>query len=266
MSVPWTGEEQLTRRLHVLQYVAASGKATSFTGYGSAAVTLVDAGWAMPAITMEPVDTAQIAGTITLPAGFSSLWVLTTRVRFPDGVSIAPSTIVNAPPAFDHLLPAIPEARGCLFAQILPTGGTGTAIRADIPLPATDVSLAVPSTLPAPLSPEEGATGIGPGSELRVNEVPNAVYVVLVYPDSGSSTSPTVRIVSRESSVIIPDVTPFGLSFESQAVHAWSTMAFVGPSDADPDPQLPVPYMAGDLCAVERLDVTSAGARKFTTP
>jgi hypothetical protein len=263
----WGGASTTSGTFHALQYTRAGDLVTAFHGYASKSLTVsdgdtVDLG--MPV--MDSVAAAHLSGTTSTEGASFEVAQIASAVSFLDGGAMELNGQTAALDTFDHLLPGALGAKGRVTVTALSSDVVGAAgiilTRAGLALPTTDLEIIVPDLpLPLPLSPAAGAGGVGEGSELVFEDVPNAVHLV-TFGSASFSGMTTLWVVTTEDHVRLPDLAPYGVELDPEADYQWWVRSYVGYASVD---DLAVPELFAEIQRGLRDSVAAVGPRRAAT-
>ena len=266
--VEWISNAPASGTLHALQYARTGGLATGFLAYGSYGMSLTNSGnnVVTGAIAMNEIDEHEVSGTITGGGDDLTVLAVASSVSFSQAGELDVSLHATAATTFEHLLPDVPGARGCVMVQAGSaelSGGVAIATRTELDLPATEVVIELPDVgFPVPMSPAAGAADVGAGSELVWRDVDDAVHLVSFQPTGVDGAR--VRVVTADDRAVLPDLAPYGVSFTSESDYGWRVVSDLTASSTD---AVAAEGMAAlsSLCTTDRM-VLLTPARAAVTP
>jgi len=244
LSVNWGGGASRQTTLFALSVTVDSNTnlPITYTGYSVAPLTL-DNG--TPKLGVDStlastnLSTVAVSGTVTPPSGYvlsnaSTLTTLqvgqSTVLRFASGGTGA--ALVYGPDVTSVNVPQ--DASGTFDYALVARAEPGTATNDDVYTVA--VASATPSgpnaltlpTPPGPITPADGATGVGPGTDLSWESLAGSIYAVTLSPTSGSTSDPEIILVTAATHATLPDVSELGVQLPSGTQYDYG-VASIGP-------------------------------------
>lgn len=209
----YLGTTTPTATLHALRLQPGVDVPTIPIAYGSSGPRSVFSEFPM---TMAPVASASVAGTVTPLAGaITDAWV-GAAANFGGGARILLGTSVAAAPAFKFALPTGVGATADLMVAALTDNGRSYTLKKGI-APGSSAITINSLPVPTPTSPAAGATGIKAGSTFSWTGVPGAVYAVVI----GGYV-----VFTTSTSISLPDFVAIGAAPSSVAMSLWSVFAY----------------------------------------
>lgn len=208
--------------VRALEWVPASGLPTSFIGYGTAAVTLVEG---------VNITAAPVVGTIANGAIFAAISDLDLTwlsfglwITWPDGS--ASLIVKDALDGARGAMIATPDIAGASFAVLAERGlnPTAWAWRRGLAATSTPAEIVLPSA-PAFSAPASSAT-VELSTDFTFGPLADSVYMVAFEPST--FIGPRFYVVTRSTTVRIPDFSWTGLALPTAASLRASVFA-IGP-------------------------------------
>jgi hypothetical protein len=218
VDVKWVGPTATTGNLHALQWSPIGvGTPTEYRGYGvTSGVTVANGGNAQANVVMSAVATANIAGSISVPAGFT-LQYKTLSIDFSDGASFAIGEDNTAATSFSYLVPTGIGSTASVAAQAsLSTQGQSMVSLAGIPPGTTNAVVTIP-TPAVPVAPADGATGVTGATDFSWTGLPNAVQVVFFKAPGKAS----YYVVTTGTTTKLPDLSARGEPLPAATSYLW---------------------------------------------
>ena len=221
----WGGPVASDLHITALQYqLGPDDAAANFTGYGTITAPVVTGDTLINQdIVLGPVATTTISGTMSLPAGVSGA-VGIVLIGLPGDGFLTLPTALSLSPTFSFQAPDAPGlTRGLLLFGVAGTANQVTVSRTDLPAPATNLDLVLPTPTGLVL-PVSGATGVDHATQFRVTASPgDRVFRVAFGPTTGPG--PKIRVHTTSSTVRIPDLSAWGMGLPAGAEYEWSVRA-----------------------------------------
>lgn len=235
MSISWPGPATTTGTIYALQFQAASGLpvAAGYKGYGvKSGVVLTDGN---PLInqfdTLQTVATAQMTGTVTLPAGYT-IYVKQMHLRLSSFSSLQIFNDATPTGTLSYYTPNIPGT-SLVLAVGAQAGGGGSSqsvmLRPNIAPGASGVAITLPVS-PEHSLPISGATGVDTTVTFSWTAYSGGVHLVVF---AGGGGDPTYYIFSAGTSTSIPNLQPFGLGLPLNRPYNWQIYGFAPFSNVD---------------------------------
>jgi len=228
-SVSWAGSATRPTTLYALTaHLDSNSLPTSYTGFGSLSLDLQDAtpasGLTVP---LNSVATASMDGTFAVPAGYTlgNAGVLLRLGNADSGAMIgvpAANLTIGGSSTGNH----VPVLSGTIAYGLAAAADDGAGSDAfawtPVPGPGTTSTLTVPPAS-EPVEPADNATGIAAGATFTWTKVPDALYVAWLEP--GSSSYPTVLVVTTKTSITLPDLSVVNRPLPSNVDYGYSVLA-----------------------------------------
>lgn len=266
--VDWGTGTNVAGAIHALQWqVNAAGRPTSYFGYARVDnVTLVN-GNNHPAVNvpLAAVQTAQISGLVTTPAGYAARRPFLVEMTF--GKSPIPLASVAPDAAWSYLVPSLPGATFTVTGAAFEETGSLVLSRRLVGLAAgaRDVNVDFPLP-PLPAVPADNASGVSTATrfEWTAYAAPSAVYRVIFTPNAG--TQPRFFVVTTATSATLPDLSTLGLGLPSFATYRWrvDALAPVADINAAASAASPLSPPAADVAGTAAF-YSDGGPRTFIT-
>lgn len=226
-SVNWNGASTTTGTIHALQWqVDGTGFPVTFKGYGSkASVALSNGGtFAGQNVVMSPIVTTSVAGSVTVPAGYT---IGTRSVIVSLGTS-GGIQILNdgtGTGSFTYNVPNVSGATLRITAQGTKAPSIlSSAFRVGVALNATGVAVTVPAA-PEYSLPVAAATGVNTTTDFAWTALVNGVHYVIF---TGPAGQPRYQVVTTGNTAKIPNLSTVGLALPTSAAYTWAILA-IGP-------------------------------------
>lgn len=221
-SVPvlrWDGASSTRAQLVVLQvHLNASGLVDDFTGLATLDVPVGD-GDSLSGLTfqLEAVDTVLVGGTVDVPPGYTLVGKI-IYLRHTSGV-FWPLPADDGPlNPFSLATVGVPDVSTTLLVSLAtPHGGGVVVVLPDVPVPASNLSIDVPSETTL-LSPNDGAVGALHETLFTVSPDVDRVYEFTWEPQG---VGPEIELLTNDPVATPPDLTPYGLPVPSGEIYHW---------------------------------------------
>jgi hypothetical protein len=210
-------------RLHALHLqVDAEDRPTGVLGYGTLPLTLAaNATLVRIAPSGPPPASVALQGSFAL-AGGGVLETLFVGVRVGDQ-GVVP--LYLGPPSgatIGFVSPVLGPSRLHVAAQVTFPAGHGYGWAVVDPRASFGLALAAP---PQPLAPADGATAVTAATPFTVLGDADRVYE-FTWRQTGTVDGMSVRLLTRSTSVTLPDLTPVGLAWAAGGTYGWSVAAW----------------------------------------
>jgi hypothetical protein len=219
----WGGGATADVHVRAIGYTAGpDGNPIDFTGLGEADATVAQGTTVVRDLTMgaAPAKTT-ISATLNAPLG-STLGAVALSVMIDPKHAFPIATLATAPIAPSFAAPDVPGATYVVFATAASAGGD-SYLAWDVGLTAGATATPAFRQAPVLLSPAAAATGVTAATKF---EVSNPSGGVLTFEFAPISTGPTFYVVTKETSVTIPDLTSVGLALPAAASYHWTSSSF----------------------------------------
>lgn len=223
LSLNWLGPASTTGNLHVLQTQlhSVTGLPVAYTGYQTKQGVVVAASGTttMQDMTMNSVTTANLSGTVTVPAQYT-LDGNVIFLAFADKANLILASDSSTPSAFSYLMPANISATVTLLSLAVDatTNVTSGAFVAGVMPNASGVSVVVPAGS-TPGSPPDAATSVTTATNFTWTAYTGGINIIALV---GSGTNPTYYIYTAATTTTIPNLTAQGLPLPSGGVaYSW---------------------------------------------
>jgi hypothetical protein len=254
LDVSWYGPAASTGgTLSALQVQSDdSGLPVAYPGYGMTSASLTTPGETSVSLALNPVSSAVLTGSVTLPPGFHLLSI-EGQLGVPNS-ALAPDLFLDStqPATFSYVMPSI--AGTTLSISALATAAENVfwlAAAAGLAADASAVSLdcAGPPTL---LSPADGQTGVTTATAFSWSAYPNAVYRLLLG---------TLTVWTASKTLTLPDLSSVNFQVAPSTQYTWqvSASAPYASIDALAAPQATAMQAQSLFCEADSLP------RSFTT-
>lgn len=242
-AIKWGPDDPLQTTLYALRVITdGSGNPSSYTGYGSLAVTLHNGdtltGLAIPT---QAVGTAALGGTISAPAGYNlSGGAAVVRLGPSSGGTLVGLPLANLVPPGSFSNTMVPVASGISYGLVASandgSGGDFTAAWDAVTAPNPSASLMLPSAA-LPTAPADNAVNVAPGTAFSATTLAGSIYLFRLAPNG--STGPTVTLVTANPSTTLPDLSAINRALPSSTaytlqVYAVGSFASMNAAAADP--------------------------------
>ena len=223
----WEGSSSQRFNLHALE---SNGGAlpTRYTGFGTASITLEDAGQGATAtaeIDLAPVDEADVTGTVAVADGIAPSLRPSMTLTLPDGAHVTlGDEAALTPGAFEFAIPDLDgatvrlgfEAGDMITGELVGPRSDYTAL---VALPAKDLTVELPAAV-VPVEPAEAAT-IDHTTRFRWEPLAGGDHYGLSLICAWDGGNVNYRVVeTTDTEVILPDIP--GLLIGPNARCAWS--------------------------------------------
>ncbi|HVE81189.1 MAG TPA: hypothetical protein VND93_00005 [Myxococcales bacterium] len=228
LPVGWAGAATVAGRVHALQFSWQGSLPASFTGYGSAGVTLSGGGTFAPAISMAPITSGTITGMVALPSAYS---VIGKQYAIHlDGIRAMAINDATASDSFTYVVPNVTGAE--LSAVVVAGDPLGNAIiHTSAPVPAGGAIRLAPRPAPELILPANGARDVGQSMTFSWSTFEGGIHRVAFAEDGGSGYR--VTVFTRDGSTTLPDLSALGLSIPRGAPFRWSVTGIAPVSGTD---------------------------------
>jgi hypothetical protein len=230
----WAGPTVFTGTLRALQYVKGpSGTPSAYRGYGERPnVSVVHSSTvAAQDVVMTGVSTANLSGTVALPAGYA-LNFRAVSARFSDGAAFGLGAETALGAAFNVLTPS---SIGATFSVFLEANGPEDSlsyVRANgLAANASGVTLTAQAA-PVMALPVANGTGVTTATDFTWTRFAGGVHILAISPDSGS-TNPQFYVFTSDTSARIPDLAAQGMGLPAGAAYRWNVLGFAPFSSVD---------------------------------
>ena len=242
----WWAAGDADVRLHaLLLQVDADDRPTGVLGYGTLPLTLTaNATLVRIAPSGPPPPAVAVQGTVAV-AGGGVLQAVVAGVRVDDAALLR--MYGGQPPSstIGFVAPDVgPSGLQVLAVAQFPTG-VGYAWALVDPSAPFDLALPAP---PPQLAPVDGATGVTPTTSFTAVGDGDGVYQ-FAWQETGVGDGLTVRLLTRRTSVTLPDLAPVGLAWSAGGTYGWSVAA----------------WSAADVDEAAALDAQGAGLQLLVT-
>ena len=218
----WAGPEESTLVVHALQWEAGSSLPKTFSAYGKSTLHVTDGTSHSADITMQPVGTATLSGTIASASGTDVAWVR-SRVRTGSDAYMDLPLDLSGSSSFSFHMPAIVDAT----YELQVSGGTQLGFsqltRQNLVGDNMGLVLELPPH-PVPILPPADATGVDTNTAFSFSGVADAVHVFQF--TGGPSSQLAIYVVTEEDQILLPDLSPFGLELSPDKAHSWSVRGY----------------------------------------
>lgn len=231
-TVNWSATDPLQVTLYGIRAIVdGSGNPTSYTGYGSLAVSLHNAdtltGLSVP-ITSS-VSTGALSGSLTAPSGYT-LTDGRAIIRFGSASAgaLVGLPLANATPSgsfSNTMLPVGTSISHGLAAQATDGAGDYSLAWGAVTIPSASANLTLPDVA-MPTAPASGATNVAPGTVLGWTTLAGSVYLAEMYPAGSSGTR--VYIVTTDTSTTLPDLSVISRALPTGAGYKFA-VSTIGP-------------------------------------
>ncbi len=217
----WGSTPTISATLQGIQYVVdgVTGSTTSYIAYGHVdALTLTaEATTTDQVLPLDPVATATLTGTVTLPQGYA--------VSF-RSLKLGCLGLVSDAATDTSFSYATPNVSGAgLALRVSAQDGTDevSTFRSGLPPDATAVTVDMPSAA-TPSSPVDGATMVDAGTVFSWSELAGATYVLLLRHTSGDRL---LLVFTSDPSTALPDPALVGVPIPRSTMLMWEVGAVV---------------------------------------
>ena len=234
LNLDWAGSTVFTGTLRALQFVKGpSGTPSAYRGYGErASVSVVHSSTVTGQdVVMTGVSTANLSGTVALPAGYA-LDLRTVSARFSDGAVFGLGADTALGGAFNVLTPS---SIGATFSVFLEANGPEDSLSYvsanGLAANASGVTLTVQAA-PVMALPVANGTGITTATDFTWTRFAGGVHVMAITPNGGS-TNPQFYVFTSDTSARIPDLAAQGMGLPAGADYRWNVMGLAPFSSVD---------------------------------
>jgi hypothetical protein len=228
LPVAWAGASSLSGRVHALQLSWQGELPASFTAYGSAALSLSAGGAFAPTVSMTPITSDSITGTVELPGAYS-----VTGKQYAihlDSVRALGINDATATAAFTYVVPNIAGAQ--FSALVVADDPIGNEIaHASAPVSAGDAIHLAPRAAPQLILPASGAQGVGQSMTFSWGAFAGGVHQVVFSEQANNGYR--VTIFTRDTTTTLPALSDLGLSIPKAAQFRWSVTGIAPVSSMD---------------------------------
>lgn len=230
-TVGWGSTDPLHTTLYGIRAIVdGSGNPTSYTGYGSLAVTLHDGdtltGLNVPT---SAVSTGALSGSLTAPSGYTlSHGVAVVRFGTASAGALVGLPLANTTPlgTFSNTMMPIAADIGHGLAAAATDGvGDFSGAWGRVTVPNASANLTLPAAA-MPTAPASGATNVAPGTAFSWSTLTDSVYVVSIYPQGTPGTH--LYIVTSDTSATLPDLSGINRALPTSANYGF-TVQTTGP-------------------------------------
>jgi len=227
----WNGPSATTGTVHALQWGPLSGLPTVYKGHGQKTnVSVANGGTTNNVdIEMTAVSTETIAGTVSVPAGFT-IGTTTLNIEFPDRATFMIASDSSANTTFDFAVPGSIGATAAIrtVAYSGPVGQTVTKV-AGIQPGSTGTTITVPAPS-VPSAPADGETGVTNATEFTWTRLAGGIHIVTF---AGPSGKPTYAVASAGTTTRIPDLAGLGQPLPGGTAYTWAIAGLAPFADMD---------------------------------
>jgi hypothetical protein len=218
----WWAPGDVDVRLHALHLqVDAEDRPTGILGYGTMPLVLTaNATVNQIAPSGPPPAGIALQGTLAL-AGGGTVFSVAAAVRVDDGAAVRVYNGLPPGPTLGFVVPDLAPSRMQVAIAGAFVGGSGYAWSLVDPSAPFSVELPAP---PQQLTPLDGAAGVTATTPFTAVGDANAVHH-FTWHRTDVLDGLTVRLLTRGTSVTLPDLTPVGLDWVAGATYAWRVSA-----------------------------------------
>ncbi len=239
----WLGPSTITGSVYALQAEYADATYTvplAYIGYATLEnIAVEDTGYVPVALTLAPIATGTLSGTVTQPPGSTlSAIALTLLPVSTSSTGLFFLDDQTGSTSFSYTTPSIPGTALQLEVYSGDTAGNyGRAIVTGLAPTTTNLAITIPAS-PTLLAPVNGATGVTASTEFSCTTFSSGIYEFSIV----SNNDPlSYYIFSESPTVTIPDLSAAGFAVPpSGSPYAWSVSGYAPVTSVD---QLAMPYV-----------------------
>ncbi len=217
-------------------------------------------------VTLHPVESAALAGTIASPPGFKRL-VDTVNLEVAPSVLLPLFDNYVSGPHFSYTLPLLPQLPQATFELITHAAGPdafsiSTSVRRGLGAGGPDLNVVLREPV-TPLLPQDATAGVGPGTEFTWSAASEAVYTLSIEETTSEGMPFFLYVYTNEPHATLPDPSGLGVEFPHHGSFQWR----VGTSSpfSSVDDLLRGANTTGYPRGVSALDFTGSASRTFTS-
>jgi hypothetical protein len=217
LPVAWAGASSVAGLVHAFQFSWQGDLPANFTGYGSAALTLSAGGAFAPTISMTPITSGSITGTVELPGAYS-----VSGKQYAIQLGGVRSMAINDATSSASFTYVVPNIAGAQFsALVIADDPNGSAIiHASAPASSGGSIHLAPRAAPQLSLPANGAHDVGQSMTFSWSAFAGGVHQVVFSEQANSGYR--VTIVTRDATTTLPALSDLGLSIPRAAQLRWS--------------------------------------------
>jgi hypothetical protein len=241
LTARWSDDPSVSGTLRVLRWMSIGGLPAMYTGYAERELTVTDGVSAgMVNLTLAPVGTATLAGTVTVPAGF----VLRTRlaaIKFGTGLDTSfLSEDMPASPSFSYRVPSgLPNTSFTVVAEAINATLQDALTSASVGALQPGANFAVElRASPGLVTPAADATGVDTSTTFEWAPVAGTLQQLIVF---APAPAPTFVVWTTASRARLPDLAAFGVPMPRNAAYQWAVRVMGPYASVDDGYALDVP-------------------------
>ena len=234
-AIAWSGDTPFTGEIHGFRYNLdpTTKLPTSFTGYGHTSYNISENGTDTLTVGLNNFTVGRVTGTID-PGG-STQATLSYALRV-SGTSSLFLTAAYTSGTFDLPLLNVAGMRlGVAATGRGPNGGTASAWKTGLAIGASGVALKIPAELNA-TAPAEAAIDVASDAQFSWEAAAAgfSTYEVAIACGVGASVPDyTMIVLTKKTSVVVPDQSKIGNPFPGGKSCIWSSSAMTSPDTDD---------------------------------
>lgn len=233
----WWGPARITGTLYMLQVHTDGGPAglpLDYPGYGTLSnISVQDqATLSGEDLTLQPVTTGVLSGTMSFPAGYDTAAFFSLQVAPGVSMPVVTSTDYLAA-SFSFTTPSLPDTSLVVDAYGIGTSGQYIIVQ-KTGLAANASGLVFSGTAgPEPESPPDQTPDVTLSTPFSWSDAGSAVHILSVSPPGPAPSGTVYRVYTTATTTTLPDVSSAGISLPAGFPYTWQVISLGGLASVD---------------------------------